>query len=719
LNISLLGPPRILQAGQVVDVPRRRARALLYRLAAGMQPVSREQLALELWPEVPESQARRSLSLLMTHVKHSLPIPQALLASTEHLRLDPALVHSDVPSFSSALSSLADFEQVEAQVNAYRGSFLEGFFLPGCPEFECWQTDQQRLLEHLYRQGLQVLTASLRVHHKYIQAITYAQRCLQLDPLNEQLHRQLIEIFAAAGDRSAALRQYQECARLLSHELGLEPSPETQSIVRLVSGAAVLLPMHLQEDFRLRLPSGRETPLVGRQACLDRMASWMLQAGAGNWLFGLLCGEPGMGKSRLLQAFSLSRRGRVTVLSACCYPGRQALPFQPIADAFHDFLRETPPAFSLPPPLFSEAQRLLPELSLLVPGLPPLSPVDPDHSRLRLYDALCCMLLDLAASRPLLLCLDDLHWADDPTLDWLTYLVHYLERQPRACLLVLLTYNPEEASTLSALRQGLLRHKRLGELVLPELQPGEVQSLVADLLPVSAGNSEIAERLYSVNGGNPFLVIETLRSLLENGVNPSLEAGTLPLPEAISAAILGRVERLEAAPRRLLEACSVFSPDFSLALAARLVQGNEVEILSQVETLVQRGLLSEQHRRYRFKHEIIRRVVYQTILGGRRSLLHRQAAEGLELELPHDPAAISWHYELGGRPDKAARCAFQAGEQARRLLAFEAAAGFYNKAVELLGRQRQEPLTDIQEQESRELWQQVQAASQELGKMAG
>ena len=218
LQIRLLGPPEVVWADRGLPLPRRQVRALLYRLAAGPQPVPREKLSYLLWPDTPEADARRNLRGLLTHLRRALPVPDLLLTSQEMVGLDPDRTWSDTVLFERLCTASGPATQAEALQQAadlYRGPFLSGFSLPGCPEFEMWATAERQIWERLYLEALATLVKERAAQGQYAAAIAYARRYLATDDLAEEIHRRLIELYTTIGDRSAALRQYEQCLTIL------------------------------------------------------------------------------------------------------------------------------------------------------------------------------------------------------------------------------------------------------------------------------------------------------------------------------------------------------------------------------------------------------------------------------------------------------------------------------------------------------------------------
>ncbi len=247
LSIFLLGLPTVQRSDTYLEIPRREVRALLYRLATRLEPVSREQLCFLFWPDTPESSAHRALSHLLTHLRHALPRSESLLTCDEYVGLDPQHTWSDTFAFEYLCTASATSTRVEAlrqAVELYRGPFLSGFSLNCSAEFEFWTLEQRRALERLYLESLAVLIESETARGTYEAAITYAQRYLHTDDLAEGVHRRLIELYATIGDRTAAMRQFETCAAVLERELGISPQPMTWAAYQVIcEGGSPLKPL--------------------------------------------------------------------------------------------------------------------------------------------------------------------------------------------------------------------------------------------------------------------------------------------------------------------------------------------------------------------------------------------------------------------------------------------------------------------------------------------
>ena len=708
LWVYMLGPPRVEWGGRPLPLPRRQTRALLYRLAVRPEPVPREQLCFLFWPDTPESTARRNLTHLLTHLRRALPEPDLLLIAGDCIGLDPRFAWSDVgdferlcaalPSSSLRLSSLPTREEAESlqqAVDLYRGPFLAGFSLPGSPEFEAWADQERSVWECLYLEALAALMEGWAACGGYEPAIACARRYLETDELAEDVHRRLIQFYAAVGDRRAALRQFERCAVVLERELGVSPLPETRAIYQAVL-AHQPVPRHAAPPAWTTLP-GLDVPLVGRDAALHHLEQAYARVRAGHGEVVLISGEAGIGKSRLMQDFATSLSDQALILVGTAQSAMQTMPYQPVVEALRLALNLQPVTGDLQPIWLAEASRLLPELRTLYPDLPPLLPAEPEEARGRLFEALSQFVLGLTTS-PLLLCLDDLHWADSATLDWLACLGRHL---PGNRLLVLGTYRSEESGAVADLRRHLARLGVLSEVKLTGLDAEAVLQMVRYLTPSpkregAGGGSEVAlaHRLQAVTGGNPFFLLEILRALMETGGWPVHLASVedFPLPDTLRDAVEARLRRLSPVARQVLEAGAVVGPAFGLDLV-RLVAGRrEMETMDGLDELVARQLLVESrggaqsYLPFRFQHEIVWRVVEEGMSPARHQLLHRRAGRALERLEPEAVPALARHFDAGGEVQKALHYHGLAAQRAEALFAWREAEEHQSRMLALLER---------------------------------
>jgi DNA-binding SARP family transcriptional activator len=712
MEIFLLGSPSVRWSGRPVDISRRQVRALLYRLAASGDGVPREQLCFLFWPDEPESGARRKLTGLLAHLRRSLPEPEVVVAADDKIGLVPELVWSDVIAFKD-LSSSRPAELLPAALRRaadhYRGPFLDGFSLPENPEYETWITIQRQSFERIYLEALTALIEELAASADFAAAIAYAQRYLETDDLAEGIHRRLMQLYVSSGDRSAALRQFEQCAEILARELDVEPLPETQAAYQAAleshpAGPADLVVRPMEPSWTT-LP-GLDVRLVGREETQRQLQKAYADARGGRGGVFLISGEPGIGKSRLMQDFATSLAEEALVLTGAGHRDARARPYQPIVEALRPAVIAYHASLDVPAWSLAELARLMPELRLLSSDLSAPAADGVEQARATLFDALGNLILGLSNGRgPVLLCLDDLQWADGTTLDWLAYMGRWLagatppatggrgtgsgqghEGAAQAGVLVVATYRDEGISALTELRRSLTREGVVTEVELGGLDEGAVAELLQQLGDSLPCDEALARHLRQVTGGNPFFLMETVRAIIEAGCQPAdlAQPENLCLPDTVLDAVEARLARLSPQAKQVLEAGAVLGRSFSLGLVRQTSGRRDLETMDALDELVARHLLEEGTTGYWFRHEITRGAVYRQLSRGRRQMLHRRAGEALERLEPDNAAALAWHFERADEPARAARYALRAGQAAKAVFAHVEARAHYDKALELL-----------------------------------
>ncbi|MFN2124049.1 MAG: AAA family ATPase, partial [Candidatus Promineifilaceae bacterium] len=620
LHLDLLGVPVISWRGEPLALPRRQARAVLYILAHEGKPLGREKLADLLWPEKAPAAARRNLARLLSLLRSELPVKELLGSDNAAVWLDPGQASCDVQDFQQLGKSNLPQEWKTA-VSLYRGSFLDSFTLESYT-FEEWQESNALDLERRYLETLAKLVKKLQAGGETADAISYARRYLAVDDLAETIHRALIALYAAQGERTAALQQYSHFTEILHRELGVEPLPETRAVFEAArDGQVSPKPIPVPQPSWSTLP-GLDLPLVGRQNAWNALDEAYRQEQSGGAI--LISGAPGVGKSRLMQDFA-SRQSSL-VLVGNCHTGSQALFFQPLVQALRQGLLNTDQGRLVKAIWLSELSILLPELREQYPDLPAPLPLEPAQSQARLLEAITQAFLTLAEHSPLLLCLDDLHAADEGTLAWLNYATRHLVNS-RICLLV--TYRTQESSKLAAWQRALSRSGRGHQIYLDSLDEPAVATLVTLAGALQETAVELVPELHEATGGNAYFLLETIRELLESGGLQG-RTGPVPLPQTVREAVLRRADRLSPLTRQVLDAASVLCPLLEIPLLSKTSARSEMEVAGALDDLVRRQLLIPEGSGFRFQHDLTREAIYRAISDWRLRLLHRRSAQTLE-----------------------------------------------------------------------------------------
>lgn len=648
LQINLLGTPQVLWAGQAYVIPRRQTRALLYYLAAHEEPIPRQQLCYLLWPDLPELIARRNLSRLSAHLRRALPNPDLVVTKNDQVNLNSNLFMSDLSVFQECCAAHAVHNRIhflKQAVALYRGQFLSGISMSDLPEFEGWITQKQSRLEHCYLEALMSLIESHTKMQAYDQAIDYAKRYLDTDNLAESVHCLLVELYAMIGDRAAAARQFEQCTVILEREFGISPLPETRAVYQSVlrtNGVVDQPTIQHKTILKPELPSAWSTlpsldaPFVGRAVAFDQLEQALNSVQTGRNNVVLISGESGIGKSRLIQDFAKKFEAEATIVIMSGHQAEKGLPLWPIIEAIRNQL----PAIDwtrldIDPVYLTEMLRLLPEIHMYQPDLPAPPSIKFGYERGQLFQALTCWFVQLAAQAPsLILCLDDLQWIDPDTLCWLSYLVRQLVRVP---LLIIGTYQTQDAASIALLRTEFIRLGVLREIELTELSQVEALQLIQQLVGNTEATKIFGQQLYEEIGGNPFILLEILRAMCKANLQPQrkdgryhvfenirLECSELPIPETVDNIIQVRLSHISHQAFQILEASSVIGARFTFNQIWSASGRSQDEVLDALDTLLASQILVEKEDQYAFIHPFVRTVVYRSLSNGRRRLLQRR-----------------------------------------------------------------------------------------------
>src|SRR5438094_405934 len=702
LTLTLLGGFQArLAGGEVLALPAKKIQALLTYLALRPgQAHWRDHLASLLWGDRADEQARKSLRQAVYVLRKTLlhTDPTSLLVVGETITLNPISVDVDAALFQQ----LAEEGTPEALAQAaalYQGDLVEGFGVDEAP-FEEWLGAER---ERLREMALDVFARLLAWQSKAGQterAIQTAARLLVLDASQESVHRALMRLYARQGRRGAALKQYQACVAALQRELGTEPEPKTKQLYQEILQRraseplkfAAPEPTHRRESRRPSPESSSElitpdAPLIGREVELARLREALEKASRGDGQVVAITGEAGIGKSSLLMALAAEAEARrVRILLGRSYQTEQVLAFGPWVDALRSghVVAEVEVFGGLAPLWRAELARLLPQLH--VEGEP--AGHSPDH--LLLFEAATELIRGLAAKEPVLVMLEDAHWADEMSLR----LMAFLARRIRSSgILIVLTIRDEEMASAPVLGQvvdELSRESHFVQLALTPLSRASTIALVRSLVSASTAgvDARLDAEIWRVSTGNPFLVVETIRAIQE-GVAPRTPA-TLPLPERVRRVVAGRLERLSDRGRHLASVAAVVGREFDFALLQRAAGLDERHAAEGVEELVRRRVLHGLGEQLDFTHEWIREIVYNELVHPRRKRLHVLVAKALEDLHAADPerhyAALAGHYRAGEVWEKALVCLRRAGARAMRLSAYRDAVTCFEQALEAVPR---------------------------------
>jgi DNA-binding SARP family transcriptional activator len=555
-------------------------------------------------------------------------------------------------------------------------------------------------------EGLMETRLAIGAHTEVVATLTGLVRA---HPLRERFHAQLILALYRCGRQADALRAYQDARTALIEQLGVEPGPELRALESAVLGHDRAL------DAPVRRPAADAAapadpfpttpgrlPLVGRDADLAVLRQDLDAARSGHGRVTLVGGEPGIGKTRLVEELTAEATGQgATTVWGRCYEGRGAPPFWPwtqIADGLLAAFDDATLVAALGNGAADLAQ-IVPEVKDLVDDYAPPPPVDPASARFRLYRAVSGFVRRLSHVRPLLLVVDDLHWADEPSLELLTFVASEIDD---AGLLVIGTYRNIDPALGGELAEALVALGRRPVVRRVDLAGLDVDGL-GELL--SAAGSRPSDDLLALvhrrTQGNPFFVTELLR-LLPSGAGGaagrSLPAATDRVSQAVPAGVKGvirqRLTRLPDATAHTLGFAATLGQAFDLAVLAASVEVDGATLLDHLEPAIEAGVLVDNPggtSRYRFSHGLVNETIYDDMGVARQARTHHRIARTLEVHHggtsgPHLLAmAAHWFRAVpAAPPDKGIDRAVEAAAWATAHVAHQEAEQQLRAALELI-----------------------------------
>jgi DNA-binding SARP family transcriptional activator len=637
--------------------------------------VTRSRLAALLWPDEPEETGRANLRRHLHHLQRALPPSRTPWITTQGASVcwsRDADAWIDVVEFDRLA---ADESGHESAVALYRGDLAE-------PLFEEWLIGERERLRAMQLDMLYGLGICARARRDFPAAVGYADQILALDEWREDAVRLSMAARYESGDRSAALSVYDRFAARLQSELHVDPMPETQALRNgIVQNSALEAPqaiVHASLQHAVR----HALPLVGRASEMEELRSAWTRAARGNGTVVFIAGEAGIGKSRLVSDLALSAEaegGRV-LWGTTAEP--ESSPYQPFVEALRaglPYLRDGDGEMWL-----AALAQLIPEIAGVYRDLPAPPPLEPENEQKRLLESIAQAFAQLSRVRPVLLVLEDLHWATRGTLAAFETLAHRIARVP---VLLLATYRSDEMASkerLREIRRSLQRQRYASQIALARLSAGDIQELAVhadlphDLAAVSAF-------VYRISEGNALFAAQLLREIAEAGALPDESHAH----RTLRTAIVGRLSRLDPRVCAVAQTASVLGRTFSVDVLAEIGGWNERMVLDVLGDLLDRSLVSEQagtHFEYAFTHALIESAIYETMDPGFRAAKHRRAAQVLERVHRGDRAfmrVIATHWDRAGERAYA-RAAYQhAAEAALAIFARDQAVWCAHRALDL------------------------------------
>ena len=709
MDFRILGPLEVLHEGRPIALGGSRQRALLALLLVhANETLTTDRLIDELWGEHPPAKAAKTVQMQLSRLRKALALETGngsagVVVTRERgyeLVLDPERLDAQrferlVAEGRNELAAARPGRAVaalEGALSLWRGAPLAEL------AYEPFALREIARLDDLRATALEALIEAKLALGGHTEVVARLEALIGDYPYRERLRAQLMLALYRSDRQADALQAYQDARSTLVGELGVEPGERLRGLERAILAQDPEL--HLAAEEPAANESAAETArgaFVGRERELAELVDGLDHALAGRGRLFLLVGEPGIGKSRLAEELIAQARARgAGVLVGRCWEAGGAPAYWPWVQSLRPYFRETD-AESLRSQLrggAADVARLFPELRDLLADLPSAPPLESEGARFRLFDSTTAFLKNAAARRPLVLVLDDLHSADEPSLLLLQFVARELGNSRLLIVGAYRDVDPTLADPLATTLTELAREPVTRTLALVGLGEADVARFI-ELTAPGTSAADLSPAVKAGTDGNPLFVGEIVRLLAAERRLDEPATAPLVIPQSVREVIGRRLRHLSDASNRLLCLASVLGREFDLDALAAVSGLERGAILELLDEAIEARVVSEAPGaigRMRFVHALIRDAAYHRLTRSRRIQLHRQAGETLEALYSSDPdphlAQLAHHFfesAAGGEGQQAVDYAQRAGSRAVALLAYEEAVRLYEMALEALG----------------------------------
>ncbi len=734
LEVRLLGQFEARLDGRPSVIPARAAQSLLaFLLLTAGTAHRREKLAGQLWPDATEESARKNLRHELWRLRKAIEPKTPRKGAAALLIVDEMSIGFnvesdywlDVAQVQGALGGKISVDNLIQTLSVYRGELLPGWY-------DDWVLLERERVHSVFEQKMAGLLDLLVEQQRWQATLEWGERWIALGQTPEPAYRALMVAHSATGNMSQVASVYQRCVQALRNDLDVEPSEQTRALFERLSKtqkmpgesqpqatspapqptmllpeprlARPIIPLHPSPPGSRALPIVSPV-LVGRAETLASLDRLITEVRAGRGRVALIEGEAGIGKSRLVA----EAKTRVTaldwlILHGSCFEHDSALPYGPLLDLLRTFCATRSPEqlardFG---PTASELMILLPELATRFPDLVRRPALEPDQEKRRLFESFVQFFVRLSVVQPTLVVVEDLHWGDGTSFEFLFQLARRIVSQP--ILLMLTCRSDEPNANLAHFLAELDRERLVTELALNRLSVDEVETMLRAIFQLDRPvRAESLESVFALTEGNPFFIEEVLKSLVMagevfyvDGVWHRKPTRELHIPRSVQDAVQRRVKQLSEKARLALTLAAVAGRRFDFALLRESMRIDEQDLFALIREFVAAQLVVEDSSdQFSFRHALTREAVYATLLARERQTLHRTIGETLERMYADsiDPhvAELADHFHTAGVWDKAQQYSQRAGERARAIYALPEALTHLTRALDSSQRQSHAP----------------------------
>ncbi|MCI0709255.1 MAG: AAA family ATPase, partial [Chloroflexi bacterium] len=622
LKVYTLGRLEVYRGEEHIDESswkwRKAKDMLLLLLLAPNHRMLKEKVLEWLWPEQEPARASNNLHRTLFVLRRILQPDLEKAADSHYIWFEEncLILNSDAIAFIDFIeferliqwgyrqgNNLHHFEDAYA---LYRGEFLPDDL------YEAWTITKRNNLESTYLQLIKHLARGYKKLAEYTKAIEFYQILVNLDSIDEEVHRELMRLYTQVGQRHRALQLYKKLCEELLNSFHATPSPETGILYDAILNNQLqfteieTVPPTVASPSQLA-PTIRQTTIIGRDADKQQLHEFIQQAKHGQGTVVLVEGEAGIGKTCLVEeAAKQAQAIGFQVMYGRIYEQEGSLPYSPFIEIIRAYL--TPQLQELLArqnrSLFQALAYLLPELGDVAP--PNQSAVEMGQARQHLFDAISLVFLRQARENPLLFVLEDIHLASESTLQLLHYLARHIANAP---ILLVCTIREE------AMRRGQpinrfyfgLQSNQLGQRLHLQRLSREDTELLCVALVGDTISRELCQAIYQLTEGNPFFIRELVFALIQNrqitlqsNVWQLDSSAEIPIPANIQVVIGLRLEQMRPEAYQLAEMAAVVGEEFEHELLQLVTDWPNEKILDLLDDLFNLGIIKESGEGYRF-----------------------------------------------------------------------------------------------------------------------
>jgi DNA-binding SARP family transcriptional activator len=690
ISLRFCGHPSMQNGSEDGGVLPAKSLALLAFLALEPGPRSREDLTALLWGESPEEKASASLRQALSHLRTTFG--DRLRIDRTTVELDPG-VASDVALFERTVA-----RDPETALAIDIPHFLSGLHLKNSPAFDEWLEATQGRLMRKYRRAIIDCARAAAARREWRRAAELTEKWLLLEPTSDDAAHLLVEAHYLDGNQKAALGAYAEFRARLEATEERAPNLALRELVKRIESGVSRAPTPDQNDDWHEIASTFSVALTGRRGEWEVLLKAWADVRNGLSRFIILEGESGIGKTRLSDDFSrwITTQGG-SVLRSRAFEEGQAIPFSVMLEVIRAALN-VPGVAGTDPVSLAEVARVVPDIRRRFPALPQPGPA---AGNALLLEAVADVLMAAAEDHPIAILIDDVQWCDPDSCTMVHFLVRRLEH---SAVFWCATLNPSglaREAPAARLVRAVRASSATTRVELGPLSGEQVWTMIRELGHITDATAaqRFAGRVHEVTGGNPFYVIELLKTLLAQGwlsVHPETgewivadrpegEADVGTMSPTVQEAIAQRLARLPDDLHAILMSIALSGPGCRTSVLSHIHGISRLRAATIGDALVERYLATEDGGLYRCAHSVIASVVRAEMSATRRREMHRAIALAMIAvaeagDGSADPGEVAQHAEQGGELRIAYQYALEASQSSRDRSAFEEALAWLDLA---------------------------------------